>query len=63
MTSPRLATPARCIVACAFAALALVSLAGCATDTTSTSDPTARQRSNAAKQEALQEMLEKGQRN
>ena len=53
----------RCIVASALAALAFAPLAGCATDTSSTTDPTARQRSNAAKQEALQEMLEKGQRN
>ena len=42
----------------------VLATAGCAVDTTATrSEPTARQRANAEKQEALQEMLEKGQRN
>ena len=42
----------------------VLATAGCAGDTTATkAEPTERQRANAEKQEALQEMLQRGQRN
>jgi len=45
-------------------AIAPCVIVGCATPPPATpSDPTARQRANAEKQEALQEMLQHGQRN
>jgi hypothetical protein len=41
-----------------------LALTGCAGGSTgATTDPAAKQRANAEKQEQLQEMLEKGQRN
>jgi hypothetical protein len=44
-------------------ALAAWALGGCAAQAPgATSEPTAKQRANAEKQEQLQEMLEKGQR-
>jgi len=44
-------------------ALAALALGGCATQAPgATTEPTAKQRANAEKQEQLQEMLEKGQR-
>ena len=44
--------------------LATCVIAGCATPAPTTlSEPTARQRANAEKQEALQDMLQHGQRN
>ena len=45
-------------------ALATLALGGCAAQAPSaTTEPTAKQRVNAEKQDQLQDMLEKGQRN
>jgi hypothetical protein len=46
------------------AAATALAFGGCASEApTTTTEPTARQRANAEKQQQLQEMLEKGQRN